>query len=582
MTLRERILVAAKAHKARGTVIKHYPGRLTLNRSEAARSKYRAICEACSESTITNGHLKCAICGCGDPSKARPHCPTFKWGDDESYAEYMKEIHAADNTEVLVSVCINSKDEGLRLKRTCESFHKALADVKHEILVLADGCEAECYLGLDDVKVFINEDSVGCGRAKRYLLSKAVGRVIIFTDAHTEVISEALLRVIQKALRNKAIYTPLLMKIYYDEEWKPYVPGKAKFSTQPYGACIGRWGQYQVASADEKTKDTQVMMPSCTTIASRETWNAVGGWNNFLSLLGSQERGLAWRAFMSRIAIVQAHDLIVGHEFQAKSNPSRNKRPYNPNGKFAAACNMRHTFKTILSDKAYKQLFEKFIGEWSYDLYQEDEFAGEDQKNFKSLNKRTDEDFFNRLSELEGLLPVRSDDGGATLESKAVECIAARASGNALEFGTGSGKGTLALMRSNTTSVTSVDNNKHYLDGAHLFINFVEPDNKVEFVVDTINSATGFYSLDFINTELYNTILIDGPPGTRARKHAIDLLLSNLAPDGIILIDDTKRDYAQIDEACIRLGLTQELIDTNRGFRVIKRGTGKKDRRSGA
>lgn len=40
----------------------------------------RAFCLECSEATVKpDGRIKCAICGCSDPSLHRPRCPAGQW-----------------------------------------------------------------------------------------------------------------------------------------------------------------------------------------------------------------------------------------------------------------------------------------------------------------------------------------------------------------------------------------------------------------------------------------------------------------------------------------------------------------------
>ena len=80
--------------KARGTM-----RRLGIHRDAATVESYRAICRRCPEHSEIGGRIRCKLCGCGDPASRRPHCPAFKWGDDDAYRAMQAEAIKRQGTE---------------------------------------------------------------------------------------------------------------------------------------------------------------------------------------------------------------------------------------------------------------------------------------------------------------------------------------------------------------------------------------------------------------------------------------------------------------------------------------------------
>ncbi len=86
-----------------------------------------------------------------------------------------------------------------------------------------------------------------------------------------------------------------------------------------------------------------------------------------------------------------------------------------------------------------------------------------------------------------------------------------------------------------------------------------------------INPATGFYDVSTLAGR-FDIIFIDGPPGTRARSQGIQSVAPLLAPGGIILVDDAKRDMANIERAQEEIGFDMEMLPTHRGLAKLTLG----------
>ena len=72
----------------------------------------------------------------------------------------------------------------------------------------------------------------------------------------------------------------------------------------------------------------------------------------------------------------------------------------------------------------------------------------------------------------------------------------------------------------------------------------------------------------------FDFVLIDGPPGTRARANAFPAVLPLLAAGAVVLVDDGKRDYANIQHWKQHFGVRAELLPSHRGLYKITTETG--------
>lgn len=147
-------------------------------------------------------------------------------------------------------------------------------------------------------------------------------------------------------------------------------------------------------------------------------------------------------------------------------------------------------------------------------------------------------------------------------EQAALDWIKRFARGRVLEFGTGSGAGTRVLLET-AIHVSSIDHQERYSQAAAKL-----GDDRAECLTLPINRETGFYDVSTLQG-LFDTILIDGPPGTQARRLGIQSVAHLLAPGGIILVDDAKRDMANIAAGANAIGASYEVLPTQRGLAKV-------------
>jgi predicted O-methyltransferase YrrM len=156
------------------------------------------------------------------------------------------------------------------------------------------------------------------------------------------------------------------------------------------------------------------------------------------------------------------------------------------------------------------------------------------------------------------------DNGGASLEPAAVHFLKTHAVGRCLELGTGSGKGTESLLEG-AMEVVSIDHISTYSNSAR---DKIKAPN-VKFITAPVKT-NGFYDLSVVEGR-FDLIIIDGPPGTKARRYSVEECLPFLAYGGCILADDANRDIEGIKDAVQKFNLKLEMLPTRRGLAKITR-----------
>lgn len=232
---------------------------------------------------------------------------------------------------MLISVCINSHNEGPRLRDTVSAFDANLSGKPHEFVVVADevtdgGADglAEAVAPGVPVRVIRNAQRVGCGRSKAQAIASAVGDVLVFVDAHQSVLFGDVADMCARALADDCLYTPVVRNIEYDRAtWATRPLGSA--NEIPYDEAL-RWGRFQYKRyPDEWVRAhhlTDLRMVGVGFAISRKTLDVMGGFNRYVGLHGSQERGISLRAFMCGVPVRLYADVIVGHEYrQGKPRP---------------------------------------------------------------------------------------------------------------------------------------------------------------------------------------------------------------------------------------------------------------------
>jgi len=270
-------------------------------------------------------------------------------------ARMLAKMKAAMQPRPLISVCINTHNEGPRVGVTVRAFRENLADWPHEFIVVADevtdgGCDD---LG-PGVTVIRNPKRRGCGRCKLQAIEAARGDVLLFLDAHQNVIAGKVADMAVRAWREEAVFTPVIRNITYDDHWSPrpvndhnQVPcaEALRFEKHQYRVCSDDW--VRAHHLDD------LRMVGVGFAISRRTLARLGGFNAYLGLHGSQERGIALRACMVGVPIRLDGTVILGHEFRAGKPRPRGYKRYTVRDQ---AMNFWHAYFVVSGDEAFEHI----------------------------------------------------------------------------------------------------------------------------------------------------------------------------------------------------------------------------------
>ncbi len=260
-----------------------------------------------------------------------------------------------------ISVIINSHNEGPRLRSTVEAVRINLGQQPHEFVIVADEVTDGCADNLGhDVTVIRNERRIGCGQCKSKASAKYTGDVFLSLDAHQNVIAGSLAEMAGRAYEDDAIYVPVIRNIDYDEQWKATPVGKEnhvpcidgmRFETRQYALRSNEWvSQHHLQ---------EIRMVGVGFAISRKTLERIGGFNAYRGEHGSQERGIALRAFMAGVPVKLDGSVLLGHEFRYDGKRKKKKqrpkgfKPYSARGQ---ACNYWHAFFVVAGDEAFEKM----------------------------------------------------------------------------------------------------------------------------------------------------------------------------------------------------------------------------------
>lgn len=459
-----------------------------------------------------------------------------------------------------LSVITNTKNEGPRVKATCQAFLGAGAD---EVIVCADGAtDGSCDDLPAGVKVVRNTESLGCGKAKHIATDLASGDALLWVDAHQNVVSGDIREMAKRAIADEGIVTPVLRNIFYDANWHPQlIEGGREFYPNDASILPNCSQQYSFKANSSYAVGVGLCM-------SRKTYARVGGWNRYNGRHGSQERGVALRAFMAGVSVAVSKDTVLGHEFFGEGHPSRNASTgqYRFNNIAPASYNAWHAFMAVCSPPFFDRVMVPWLnacglGDGSKAM--QSDTAIQDRDYFlRHCKVRPDGDLLNLVTDLVARHSPPKDPGTATLEPMALSYIRANARGRCLECGTGSTGGTRAILEG-AKSVVSIDHLLKFTEEAKAKFN----DDRATFV-HCPRSDDGFYDLTRIEGR-FDFVLLDGPPGTQARSRGIQRLLPFLASGGVLLVDDAKRDMQNIEAAKSEFPIRVEMLPTQRGLAKI-------------
>jgi len=303
----------------------------------------------------------------------------------------------------LISVCINSHNEGFRLRETVRAFRENLGDWPHEFVIVADEITDGGADGLDAVaapaplQVIRNAARKGCAQCKRMAIAAATGDVLIFVDAHQNVLKGLLSDMAMRALAEDAIFTPVVRNIEYDAQHRarlidpacqiPYEKGM-RFTCDQYAKRDLAWADAHHLQ--------EIKMVGVGLAISRKTLDRLGGFNRYIGLHGSQERGIALRAFMADVPVKLDSSVHVGHEYRAGKPRPPGYRKWTSADQ---ARNYWHAYFVVSGPEAWKALEPRMHGlaRLGADVVKRPEVIAERDTFQRQHKRRTDRDLLEFL-----------------------------------------------------------------------------------------------------------------------------------------------------------------------------------------
>lgn len=217
----------------------------------------------------------------------------------------------------MLSIVINTYNEGQRLIRTIEAYRRDLLATgqPYEIVVVADGTTDGSVdtLGDDVIVVRPGSERVGCGRAKVAGAAAAQGDVLMFCDGHHTVERGHISDLVSRT-GTGCIVCPALANIRYTRDWRPERATASEFVPQSNFLVADGDHYGHLRSGD--MQDRYCDMVAGVTVMSRQTYERLGGWHGYPGLWGSQERGMALRAWFARVPILVVPSVMLGHEYR--------------------------------------------------------------------------------------------------------------------------------------------------------------------------------------------------------------------------------------------------------------------------
>ena len=205
-----------------------------------------------------------------------------------------------------LSVVIISRNEGAEVCRTLESFRATLPQ-RSEIVIVDDCSTDGSTRGLRRV---IRANGIGVARARNLGVSKTSGDLLFFADAHIRLEKrwwQPLAEVLQD--RKVAAVAPAVTHL-------PATRRRGFGLTFTGPDLDARWLPRQGV-----TPFSAPILPGCSLMMRRTTFDAVGGWDGGLLHRGGVDNEMSVRLWLLGYELMVAPQVVVPHLF-------RNASPY--------------------------------------------------------------------------------------------------------------------------------------------------------------------------------------------------------------------------------------------------------------
>lgn len=203
-----------------------------------------------------------------------------------------------------LSVVIISRNEGAELRRTLESLRATLPP-RSEIVIVDDRSTDGSTRGLRRV---IKANGIGVARARNLGVSKTTGDLLFFADAHIRL--------------EKRWWQPLA-EVLEDRKVAAVAPAVTHLpATRRRGFGLtftgpdldARWLPRQGV-----TPFSAPILPGCSLMMRRATFDAVGGWDGGLLHRGGVDNEMSVRLWLLGYELMVAPQVVVPHLFRSAS-----------------------------------------------------------------------------------------------------------------------------------------------------------------------------------------------------------------------------------------------------------------------
>lgn len=260
-----------------------------------------------------------------------------------------------------LSVIITSLNENSdRLNKTIQTIRDNSDDTV-EIIVI-DDCSDIPVSNIDTtVKLFRNENRIGCAPARHFGATIASGKYILFTDAHMIYHPEwysSFLKISSNLNNTTTAICGTCLGLddthtEIDKSCGSYVGARLSLHDKRENQIIeGKW----IQEKEEKLYEISCMMGAIYFI-NREYFLTLRGLSE-LKMWGSDEPCLALKILQSGGKMVVSKDIKAGHFF-------RNKSPYSTGVQYLVYNKIRMA-KTLLPDELGQKLIDKLPKDGNY------------------------------------------------------------------------------------------------------------------------------------------------------------------------------------------------------------------------
>jgi GT2 family glycosyltransferase len=206
---------------------------------------------------------------------------------------------------VKISVVVISRNEGAELRRTLENLRGTLP-ARSEIVVVDDNSTDGSTARLRGV---IKAPGIGVARARNLGASKTTGDLLFFADAHIRLQKEwwrPLAELLEDA--KVAAAAPAVTHL-------PATRGRGYGLTLTGADLDARWLPRQ-----GRTPFAAPILPGCSVLMRRATFDAVGGWDSGLLHRGGVDNEMSVRLWLLGYELMITPQVLVQHLFR-KSSP---------------------------------------------------------------------------------------------------------------------------------------------------------------------------------------------------------------------------------------------------------------------